>query len=1609
MEPINLTWSADTGEFGGTFSVGDADRYFSLPIITINSALNNAGISTYAKITSVKLTATVYAKNSTLAEARLKIGYGSNSGINTVLYPETKIHTFATNGTLYPTIDLTNYITNSGFSPFALNTNNGNYITFNIWSENPGKKTYKISDVYLDVTYTIPTYTLTVKTNSDAYGTVTGGGTYENGATATLTATPKTGYKFVKWNDGNTSATRTVTVSGDATYTATFEGVTYYVAFDGNGATSGSVATITTKYGTNFTLPENGFTKKITFYWEGNGGTVEYRDISANAVFNGWKFSLNSSEIWQPGEKFANKSITDDATVTVYADWGSQTFTHPTATRTGYKFTGWNTKADGTGTPYTGSKISTSTNMTLYAQWERTYTVTASGENGTVTGDIGTFVEGYTAVLTATPNPGYKFVKWITNGHDYGDTQNPYRIAVNQNLTIIAVFEKLIYDIGYDNLFSLFKWVNSACSTVSNSTRGAVTYDIDTGIITITTDSTGENYTMYGASNDYYFIDVAPNTEYIFKSNITVDAGRGQMFVFFYDANGSALSGAIYNGAAQSNAHIGIYPGNGTHAMVFTTPQNCTKVGIRLGATDGGCTMATYSNIGFYNNADYVTYIKDYVKVREIYSVGDTIDLMTPYREGYSFIGWIDENGILYTNGSNLPLGSLTLYAQWEASLNCTIINNTTNSNVVLWMKPENQGVWIQVNSGEQINLTSQTYVTFWMEESEDYQFASWKIGNDNIYYDNPLTLLISKSIIIEAVSELLSEESKIWFGNKKMCGGFVKMPDSEISKRILIIYKGSEKIFGGFTRNQYTFSEDIFLGTTLYVGTQETNIETDFAYSVDHGLTEVIIPEGRTRIANYVFDSCLALTKVTIPSTMTSMGTGAFDSCSSLTEITYNGTKSQWNNISKYKAFDGDLNDITIHCTDGDINYVKMTISVSPEGSGSVTTSPEAVTATTGDTFYVKGGITNLVQFTAKANSGYKFSKWIYLDGDEVYTENPVSTSVPISTTMVAVFEAKWEYTQIEGGNAVGITGYNGIDGEIVIPTTLDGYPVKGIESEALAWNSNLISVTIPDSVIAIGESAFYWCDNLTDLTIGDNVTVIDKDAFYQCSSLTTLIIPASVTTLGDFVFGECTALTNVTFPNSITVIGEGVFYNCISLSDIYYSGTTAQWKAITIEGWQDLSNTIIHCTDGIISANDVVIDGVLYVGTNTTKIAEYAYQYRDDVTRIVFHDDITTIGAYAFHSCRNLTNVILPNGVTTLALGAFCGCDNLTDVTIPESVTSIGNNAFIWCKNLMTISVDENNTVYSSDSMGVLYNKSKTMLIQYPIGNANTSYNIPSGITEIHYYAFSKCATLTNIVIPDSLTAINGYIFENCTNLASVFVPDSVKTIHGKAFGGCISLTEIHYNGTKSQWMNITIVDDAFDDIGKITIHCSDGDINLANDTIIDGVLYIGTESASLETEYAFAERTDFTKVVIPEGKNIIARYCFQNCDLITEVLLPSTLTHIDSYAFGYCDSLEKINIPNNITYLGVGVFRECTNLGSGITIPYGIKQIQEQTFYACRSLVSITIPNSITTISSYALTGCSNLTDVYYNGSESQWNAISIHASNTSLTNANIHFDS
>jgi hypothetical protein len=129
-------------------------------------------------------------------------------------------------------------------------------------------------------------------------------------------------------------------------------------------------------------------------------------------------------------------------------------------------------------------------------------------------------------------------------------------------------------------------------------------------------------------------------------------------------------------------------------------------------------------------------------------------------------------------------------------------------------------------------------------------------------------------------------------------------------------------------------------------------------------------------------------------------------------------------------------------------------------------------------------------------------------------------------------------------------ILGYTGAGGAVVIPSTLNSYPVVIIESYAFRGKA-LTSVSIPYGVTSIGQSAFEQCSSLASVSIPNSVTSIGESAFEQCSSLASVSIPHSVTSIGSWAFSG-TALTSVIIPNGVTSIGGGAFSYCYNLTSV-------------------------------------------------------------------------------------------------------------------------------------------------------------------------------------------------------------------------------------------------------------------------------------------------------------------------------------------------------------------------------------------------------------------------------------------------------------------------
>ncbi|MCD8191428.1 MAG: leucine-rich repeat protein [Oscillospiraceae bacterium] len=149
------------------------------------------------------------------------------------------------------------------------------------------------------------------------------------------------------------------------------------------------------------------------------------------------------------------------------------------------------------------------------------------------------------------------------------------------------------------------------------------------------------------------------------------------------------------------------------------------------------------------------------------------------------------------------------------------------------------------------------------------------------------------------------------------------------------------------------------------------------------------------------------------------------------------------------------------------------------------------------------------------------------------------------------------------------------------------------------------------------------------------------------------------------------------------------------------------------------------------------------------------------------------------------------------------------------------------------------------------------------------------------------------------------------------------------------------------------------------------------------------------------------EITTVIIGDGITSTGWMTFDHFINMTNVSIPDTVTDIGDSAFVGCRSLTSVAIPKGVTNLGANAFAYCTGLTT-IDIPDSMTSIGLYSFMGCTGLTSVTIPATVTEIEIAAFRGCTGLTDVYYGGSEAQWNAITIDSENEYLTSATIHYN-
>lgn len=571
-------------------------------------------------------------------------------------------------------------------------------------------------------------------------------------------------------------------------------------------------------------------------------------------------------------------------------------------------------------------------------------------------------------------------------------------------------------------------------------------------------------------------------------------------------------------------------------------------------------------------------------------------------------------------------------------------------------------------------------------------------------------------------------------FKNSDNLDEVVFMPNTEITELGYSIFEGTSiRTFNTEQSSKYIFENNVLLNTDRNIiyfavsGISTYTLDNSIhevkpgAFSGLSSLTSLVISNEEIILGSGAFKNCTNLEHVTLPSLAgLTISEEAFENCSSLTSI---DNLEYVKNISA-KAFKGtklseiSLSDNAIISEEAFMNNSYL-ISVVLLGN-----------AVIGKSAFEDSRMLNTFTIEGE-NSTISI-------GNRAFYGNTSLSNIPLDKATSVGDYAFYNCTMLSTVNllkATSVGDYAFANCSSV--TTLTIPIIQSIGDYAFARSANnasglkFTSLTLPETLISVGDYAFSGASSLTSIRIPSSLTEISEALFYNCSSLSEVVLPDTIKVINDFAFRSCSALTSINTQN-VEEIGNYAFQSCTNLTQSNLS------SAITIG-------------DGAFS---------------NTKLSIY-----DNV------NSLQSVGAEAFYATR-ITTFDAPN-LATIGLGAFGNCTLLTKFVLSDDLESISTNVFLGATRLENLAfgseeqTDGTINSYAFLMDGVLYTilqSGKIQLTVVPAGKNIETLEIFESTYRVDMYAGNANTNIKKIILPDSLSVIGAYAFYGYTALETV-----------------------------------------------------------------------------------------------------------------------------------------------------------------------------------------------------------------------------------------------
>ncbi len=304
-------------------------------------------------------------------------------------------------------------------------------------------------------------------------------------------------------------------------------------------------------------------------------------------------------------------------------------------------------------------------------------------------------------------------------------------------------------------------------------------------------------------------------------------------------------------------------------------------------------------------------------------------------------------------------------------------------------------------------------------------------------------------------------------------------------------------------------------------------------------------------------------------------------------------------------------------------------------------------------------------------------------------------------------------------------VTGINKTPDEIIIPETLGGKEVKAISDGAFRSMGWVLEISVPDTVVSIGESAFYGSVSCKKISLSDNLYEIGAYAFYGAGKVEKIRLPLGLEIIGGYAFADCTKLEGISIPKGASFIGGGAFQNTKWLSE-KKGEFIIEGDGVLVHYAGDKEKvTIPEEVKAVSGFSDSFFTKEVVLTKNVTAVCEYAFA-NSGVTKVLSGDKVETVGNNAFDSCLNLESVELGKKLTSIGHFAFAGCQKITDFTVTDKVKTVGDGAFARCENLETLIFSSKKTVIGEN---ICESCNKNLRIVCPKDSQAVSYAKENG----------------------------------------------------------------------------------------------------------------------------------------------------------------------------------------------------------------------------------------------------------------------------------------